>query len=401
MRITKITDKIYYIGVNDRRTALFENNWPIPYGVSLNSYLIKDEKNVLIDTVEFGSDNDYLNKIETILDGAPIHYLVVNHMEPDHSGMIKTVLNKYPNLKIIGNEQTFKLLNAYYNVIRENFISVKDGEEISIGATNLKFVYIPWVHWPETMVTYDTNNQVLFSCDAFGGYGSLDGGIFDNDYNFEEMFLPEMRRYYSNIVSKWSNMVVKALGKLADVPIKIIAPSHGVIWKDNPKKVLELYSNWSEFKPENDGVVIVYASMYGNTARLADKIGQKLSCAGIKNIRTYDVSKTHVSYILSDILKYKGFILGTCAYNTFMHPMMEHLCNEIKIMSPKNRVFGIFGTSGWNGAGVKSLLKFAEENKLTPITPIVEAIGDPTDEKIEESANSFVKAFYQELNNIK
>lgn len=392
MRIVNLTSNVYYIGANDRRTALFENNWPIPYGVSYNSYLIKDEKNVLIDTVEFGADNNFFKKIDSILEGKAIDYLVVNHMEPDHSGMIASVLNKYPEIKIIGNEQTYKLLNNYYGISRDCFMAVADGQELCIGSTTLKFIFIPWVHWPETMVTYDVKNEIVFSCDAFGGYGTLDGGIFDSDYNMEEMFLPEMRRYYSNIVAKWSNMVVKALAKLDGTPIKMIAPSHGVVWKDNPQKVIELYSNWAAFKPE-EGVVIAYASMYGNTAELAEYIGSELSKAGVKNIRTYDVSRTNVSYILSDIQRFKGFILGTCAYNTVMHPMMEHLCNEIKIMAPKNKVMGLFGTSGWNGAGAKALLKFAEEAKLNLITPTVEAFGAPTQEKIETAAKEFIAAF--------
>ena len=395
MRIAKVTERISYIGVNDRRTALFENNWPIPYGVSYNSYLIKDGKNVLIDTVEYGSDGDFLCKIEALLDGGKLDYLVVNHMEPDHSGMIRSVLSKYPELKIIGNAKTFELMQKYYGIPQEAFMQVADGQELNIGSTSLKFYFIPWVHWPETMVTLDLEDGVLFTCDAFGGYGSLDGGIFDSDYNMEEMFLPEMRRYYSNIVAKYNQMVTRAITKLADVPAKILAPSHGVVWKENPAKVIGLYSDWAASKAEK-GVVIAYASMYGNTASLADQIGAKLSALGIKNIRTYDVSRTNVSYILSDIMRYNGFILGTCAYNTFMHPMMEHLCNEIRIMSPKGKKMGIFGTSGWNGAGAKALAKFAEEAKLEVVAPTVEAFGAPTADKVnpslEEFAANFVKA---------
>ncbi len=396
MRIAKVTDRISYIGVNDRRTALFENNWPIPYGVSYNSYIIKDEKNVLIDTVEYGSDGDFLCKIEAALQGGSLDYLVVNHMEPDHSGMIRSVLTKYPGMKIIGNAKTFELMQKYYGIAEENVMLVTDGQELNIGSGVLKFVFVPWVHWPETMVTLDVKDSVLFSCDAFGSYGSLDGGIFDSDYNMEEMFLPEMRRYYANIVAKYNQMVTRAIAKLSGVPVKIIAPSHGVVWKDNPAKVIGLYTDWAASKAE-EGVVIAYASMYGNTANLADQIGAKLAEKGIRNIRTCDVSRTNVSYILSDIMRYKGFVLGTCAYNTFMHPMMEHLCNELRIMSPKGKVMGIFGTSGWNGAGAKALAKFAEEAKLTVVGPTVEAFGAPTGDKVNPSLEEFAEAFSQAL----
>lgn len=396
MRIAKVTERISYIGVNDRRTALFENNWPIPYGVSYNSYIIKDEKNVLIDTVEYGSDGDFLSKIEAVLEGGSLDYLVVNHMEPDHSGMMKSVLAKYPSAKLIGNAKTFELIQKYYGISQEHFMQVSDGEELNIGSGVLKFVFVPWVHWPETMVTLDVKDSVLFSCDAFGGYGSLDGGIFDSDYNMDEMFLPEMRRYYSNIVAKYNQMVTRAIAKLAGVPVKMIAPSHGVVWKEDPAKVIGLYSDWAASKAE-EGVVIAYASMYGNTANLADQIGARLSECGIRNVRTYDVSRTNVSYILSDIMRYRGFILGTCAYNTFMHPMMEHLCNELRIMSPKGKVMGIFGTSGWNGAGAKALSKFAEEAKLNVVSPTVEAFGEPTCEKINASLEEFAKTFVEAL----
>ncbi len=396
MRIAKVTERISYIGVNDRRTALFENNWPIPYGVSYNSYIIKDQKNVLIDTVEYGSDGEFLDKIEACTGGGNLDYLVVNHMEPDHSGMIKSVLAKYPAMKVIGNAKTWELMQKYYGIPQENFMQVSDGEELNIGSSTLRFVFVPWVHWPETMVTLDAADGVLFSCDAFGGYGSLDGGIFDSDYNMEEVFLPEMRRYYSNIVAKYNQMVTRAIAKLAGVPVKMIAPSHGVVWKEAPEKVIALYSEWAASKAE-EGVVIAYASMYGNTANLADQIGAKLSELGIRNIRTHDVSRSNVSYILSDIMRYKGFILGTCAYNTFMHPMMEHLCNELRIMGPKGKVMGIFGTSGWNGAGAKALAKFAEEARLNVVAPAVEAFGAPTSEKIGQSLDQFAEAFCKAL----
>lgn len=391
MRIVNITDRISYIGVNDRRTSLFENNWPLPYGVSYNSYIIRDEKNVLIDTVELGSDGEFIDKIKAVLKGGKLDYIVVNHMEPDHSSMLRSVLDIYPEAKVIGNIQTVKLLKEFYDTPDERIKTIKDGEEINTGKSSLKFVLTPWVHWPETMVTYDAADQVVFTCDAFGGFGTLDGGIFDGDYNFEEKFLSEMRRYYSNIVAKYSGMVTKAIAKLDGVPIKVIAPSHGLVWRDNPLKVIGLYKDWAEFKSEK-GVVIAYASMYGNTAALADMIGSKLTDHGVKNIITHDVSKTSVSFILSDIQRYKGVVLGTCAYNGVMHPMMAHLCNELKITAQKNKVYGIFGTSAWNGAGAKDLKKFAEENKWEVVNPSAEAFGCPSPEKVEEAADAMTQS---------
>ncbi len=396
MNAISITDGIYYVGVNDRKKHLFENNWPLPKGVSYNSYLIKDSKNVLIDTIEYGSNDNYLNTIENLLDGASLDYLVVNHMEPDHSSMIECVMRRFPTVKIVGNPQTRKILSLYYNIPDESFHTVKDGEFLELGEKKLSFHLVPWVHWPETMVTYEQTTATLFSCDAFGGFGTLDGSIFDDENDFEENYKSEMRRYYSNIVGKYSNMVQKALDKLKDVKINIIAPSHGLVWRGNPGKVVELYSKWCNWENEN-GVVIAYASMYGNTEQMADLIGRYLGQKGIP-VRTYDVSKTHVSYILSDIWRYKGLILGTCAYNTQMHPMMEHLCNEIKLIAPKNKILSIFGSSSWNGAGVKSLVKYASEMGMEVKGTPLEIMGAATIAKLGDAALEFTDSFTAEYN---
>lgn len=391
MKEVLLSPGIYYTGVNDRKKHLFENNWPLPYGVSYNSYLIKDEKSALIDTIEYGSNDNYLNRIEKILGGASLDYLIVNHMEPDHSSMIECVLRRFPEVKIVGNAQTQKILKLYFNIPDSSLLTVKDGEELVLGEHTLSFHLIPWVHWPETMVTYEKTTATLFSCDAFGGFRTLDGSIFDDENDFEADYKGEMLRYYSNIVGKYSNMVQKAFAKLQGVEIKMIAPSHGLIWRGNPSRVLELYNKWCNWESE-DGVVIVYASMYGNTAQMADHIGHLLGSRGIR-VKTYDVSKTHVSYILSDIWRYKGIILGTCAYNTQMHPMMEHLCNEIKLIAPKNKILSIFGSSTWNCAGVKSLVKYAQELGMEPVCEPFEIMGSAGIEKIEAKAEEFVEKF--------
>ena len=380
--MTLISNKIHYIGTNDRKKHLFENNWPLPYGVSYNSYLIADEHPALVDTLEYGSDPDYLTNIDSILEGRPLEYLIINHLEPDHSSMIGEILRTYPQVTVVGNATTFKLLENYYPVTAEQKLVVKDGDILDLGHHKLTFAWVPWVHWPETMGTYDTTDKVLFSCDAFGGFGTLDGGIFDDEIDFDKFYLTEMRRYYSNIVGKWSDKVQGAFQKLGGLEIKIICPSHGPIWRENPGKVLSLYNRWSTHQAEK-GVVIIYASMYGNTEKMADKIARALAQEGVKNIRVFDVSKTHVSYLINEIWEYNGFILGTCAYNGQMHPMIHHLVHEISVANPKNKVVGVFGSSSWNGAGVKTLKKELEAIKITPTEKSVELFGVTTDDKLQ------------------
>lgn len=389
----QISNKVFYVGTNDRTTHLFENNWPIPNGVSYNSYVIADEHTALVDTLEYGSDPDYLDNVSAILGGRKLEYLIVNHMEPDHSSMIGEVVRRYPDVKVVGNAQTFKIMRNYYPLSDENKLEVKDKDTLDLGYHKLTFVFVPWVHWPETMVTYDATDRILFSCDAFGSFGTLDGGIFDDTANFD-FYEEDMLRYYSNIVGKWSNMVQKAFAKLAGIPVNIICPSHGLIWRKDPGKVLSLYDKWSRHEAE-DGFVIVYASMYGNTAKFADEIARKISEQGVKNIRVFDVSKTHASYILSAIWKYKGLVLGSCAYNTGMHPMMAMLTHEISISAPKNKVLGIFGGSSWNGCGAKALMEFAEKEKMPVTASPAEFTGRPFHsdcEMLGEYAKTLVEA---------
>lgn len=374
-----VSNKAHYIGVNDRKKNLFENNWPLPYGVSYNSYLIADEKTALIDTLEFGSKDNYLEEIEAILQGKTLDYLIVNHMEPDHSSMINWVIKSYPQVKIVANSKAFKMLDAYYSVVKESIHEIKDGDTLDLGYHKLKFIMTPWVHWPETMMTYDMTDSMLFSCDAFGSFGTLDGGIFDDEINFS-FYEDEMRRYYSNIVGKYSHMVQKAFAKLTGVPIKFICPSHGPVWRKNPEKAIELYNKWSLHQAQ-EGVVIAFASMYGNTEKMADYVARLIAEKGVKNIRIYDVSKTDVSYILNDIWKYKSVILGSSAYNSNMHPMMQHLCNELEMLNPKDKNYALFGSYSWSGGGLKSLIPFAEKMSWNMVAPPVEVMGSP---KIDE-----------------
>lgn len=373
-----ISNRVYYIGTNDRKKSLFENNWPLPFGVSYNSYLICDQKCALVDTLEFGSHDDYIGEIESILDGRELDYLIINHMEPDHSSMTAWLLKRYPTLKIVANNKAFKMIESYFGIGLSNIHEVKDGDTLDLGYHKLKFVLTPWVHWPETMMTYDTTESILFSCDAFGSFGSLDGAIFDDEINFS-FYEDEMRRYYSNIVGKYSNMVQKAFAKLEGIPVKIICPSHGPVWRSEPQKAIALYDKWSKHESE-EGVVIAYASMYGKTEKMADYLARLIAQRGIKNIRIYDVSKTHASFILNDIWKYKAVILGSSAYNAGMHPMMHHLCNELEVLNPRFKNYSLFGSFSWSGGGVKSLKQFAEKMEWNLIADHVEVLGTPTED---------------------
>jgi len=376
IRTVNITEHIHFIGVNDRETQLFENLWPLHNGVSYNSYMINDEKVAILDTVKNCKMYDFLDNIKDIIGDKQIDYLIINHMEPDHSGSIKAIKQKYPNLTIVGNKKTIDLLEAFYGEF-DNCLIIDDGDTLDLGKHKLKFYLTPMVHWPETMVTYEEAEKILFSMDAFGGFGTLDGSIFDDEINIE-FYINEIRRYYSNIVGKYGAMVQKAIKKLTDakVDIKIVAPTHGPVWRENPGYIIDLYDKWSKAEAE-EGVVIVYGSMYGNTQKMADAIARTLAEKGIKNIRIYDASKTHVSYIISDLWRFKGVILGSCAYNTELFPSMQTVIHKIENSQLKNRYLGIFGTSSWSGGGVNNLERFAERIKWEKVGPSVEAESSP------------------------
>jgi len=374
----QVKGKVHWIGVNDRKKRLFENMWPLERGVSYNSYLILDDKTALIDTIEDRAAGNYIERIEKLLNGRKLDYLIINHMEPDHSGEVKIIFDHFKGVKLIGNVKTFKIVDAYWG-IKENLLQVDDCTPLDLGYHKLKFYMTPWVHWPETMMTYDETDQILFSGDAFGSFGTLDGGIFDDEIN-DSFFEEEMRRYYSNIVGKYSNMVQKALIKLKDIPVKAVAPTHGPVWRSNPAKVIGLYDRWSKYIAD-EGVVIVFASMYGNTEMMADYIGRKLSENGVKNIRIHDISRTHISHIINEIWKYKGLILGSSAYNSQMFPLMEHLTTELLHMGLKNKYLGLFGSYSWNGGGVKNLMAWNEQLGLELVADPAEIYGKPSDDK--------------------
>lgn len=395
---TQITDDVTWIGVNDRKTERFENYIPLPYGVTYNSYFINDEKTCVIDAVELGSASTFLDKIVDCLEGRPLDYIIINHVEPDHSSGLKEVIKVFPNVKIVGNAKTLGMLQAFcVDFPQENFVTIKEGEILDLGKHKLTFAMMPMVHWPESMVTYDKTDEILFSNDAFGSFGTLDGGIFDDQVNFE-FYQGEMRRYYANIVGKYGPQVVNTIKKLSALTIKFIAPSHGLIWRKDIPKVISLYETWAKLEPEQEGVVIVYGSMYGNTARMAEILGRKLSCFGIKEVKIYDASRTDHTFIMSEIWKYKGLIIGSCAHNNSVYPKVEPLLHKLQNYGLKNRYLGIFGTMMWSGGGVRGIQAFADSlNGLEVVAEPVEVKGTPKDEDIvrleaiaEEMANKLI-----------
>lgn len=378
----KIKEDIYYVGVNDRATQLFENMWPLPKGIAYNSYLIKDEKTALLDTVRISKVDGFTRVLELLMQGRKLDYLIINHMEPDHSGSIMQVLEMYPDVTFVGNKKTFRMLDDYFELDPENKIVVEEGDVLDLGNRQLTFHMTPMVHWPESMVTYESKDKILFSQDIFGGYGSIDGSVFDDevDYNVYES---ETRRYYSNIVGKYSIMAQRAIKKLGGLDIEIICPVHGFVWRKNPKTIIEEYRKWANYETEK-GVVIAYGSMYGNTENMADHLARYLALEGVAPVKIYDISKTNTSYILSDIWKYEGVILGACAYDSGLFPKMYDLVNILKINKLKNHTLGIFGSYGWSGGAVKGLKKFAEESKIETLPTMPEARGRAHDKEDAE-----------------
>lgn len=375
----ELKGNVHYVGVNDRNKTLFENLWPLPYGVSYNSYLIADDDAVvLVDTVDVAFFEGYLKKIRAVIGDRKIDYLIINHMEPDHSGSISLIKQYYPDIVLVGNKKTFDMVDGYYGVGGERKV-VAEGDSLKVGRHDLHFYLIPMVHWPETMVTFDSTDGILFSGDAFGCFGALNGGCIDKNIN-TEIYMGEMRRYYSNIVGKFGNPVQKALQKCSGLDIKMICPTHGPVWEEQISEVVAMYDKLSRYEAE-EGVVIAYGTMYGNTEQMAEAIAEELSAQGIKNIVMHNVSKTPHSFILADIFRYKALIVGCTTYNMHLYPEMEALLSKVAARDMKNRLIGYFGSFTWASAAVKKLGEYAAQLKF-------EVVGNPVEMKQSMSANN-------------
>ena len=367
----KITDFIYYVGVNDRHKSLFENMWPLPQGVSYNSYLIVDERTVLIDTVDIAYSDIFFRKLGEALNGRTLDYLVINHMEPDHSGSIGLLRKLYPEVRIVGNKQTFRMLEAYHG-LTDGLHEVQEGESLSLGIHSLTFYMAPMVHWPEVMVAYESREGILFSADAFGTFGTVDGGLLDTQLN-PDRYWDEMIRYYANIVGKYGSPVQRLLQKLATIDLKMICSTHGPVWQAHRSTAVDVYDRLSRYEGTK-GVTIACGTMYGNTEEMADAIADALAANGIRDIVIHDTSKTHLSYILRDVFKYRGLILASATYSGKLMPGIDALLRAIEIREVRNRVFSYCGSFTWSGVIKRQLSAFAETMKW-------DVVGEPFEEK--------------------
>ena len=346
--VVRIKDDICWIGGDDRTADLFEGSFPVPEGVSYNSYVILDEKTCLLDTCDSSIVSRFWKNLRNVLEGKKLDYLVIDHMEPDHGAAIAQVLDAYPDVTVIGNSKTFDMLYNFYHIRPKNVLEVKDGDTLCLGKHTIRFVFAVMVHWPEVMFAYDEKEHILFSADAFGTFKCLDGALYADEVDFDRDYLDEARRYYANIVGKYGTKVQKVFEKLEGVDIKMICPLHGPIWRgDSIGYIMEKYFLWSTYEPEDAGVVIAYASMYGNTALAADRLALLLKQKGVSNVNVYDVMRTHPSYVVSDAFRFSNIVLASPTYNNHLHPKMSAVIEDMEIMDVQNRKFSVIGNGSW------------------------------------------------------
>lgn len=346
--VKKVTDDLYWIGGSDRRLALFENVYPIPRGVSYNSYVLLDEKTVLLDTVDASISGLFFENLEYVLNGRTLDYLIVNHMEPDHCAVIGDVVRRYPDVKLVCNAKTVPMVKQFFNFsVEDRTVIVKEMDTLCTGKHTFAFVMAPMVHWPEAMVSYDTVDKILFSADGFGTFGAINGNLFADEVNFERDWLDDARRYFINIVGKYGVQVQNLLKKAATLEIKMICPLHGPVWRENLGWFIEKYDTWSSYKPEDQAVMIAYASIYGNTENAAEILASKLADKGVKNIAMYDVSVTDPSVIVSESFRCSHLVFAAPSYNGGIFTKMETVLSELKAHSLQNRTVAIMENGTW------------------------------------------------------
>lgn len=383
MRTSRLSESIYYIGVNDRTSQLFEGLWPLPYGVSLNSYLVAGkEKIAIIDGVEVCHALDQIDHIREIIGDRQPDYLVINHMEPDHSGSIRLLRQAFPGIKIVGNVTTLNMVKGFFG-LADCTETVTEGSTIDLGGLTLQFHLTPMVHWPETMMTYIPEESTLFSGDAFGCFGALNGAVTDEEMDTEHYF-PEMERYYSNIVGKYGLCVQRAFKKVGGLKITTLCTTHGPVWRKEISRVLDLYNRLSNYEPLDNGVTIVYGSMYGNTEMLAEEAATTLAQAGVKNISVFNASVSNLSYIIASVFRHRGLVIAAPTYSETIYPPVEAVLRAISVRNVLNREMALLGTCSWAPAGLKQMSAMLEERGVEFVDEPVGCKWRPGAETLEQ-----------------
>lgn len=394
----KVTEDLYWVGGNDRQIELFENIFPLAKGVSYNSYLLLDEQTVLFDTADYAIGKQFIENVMSVLNGRNLDYIVVNHMEPDHCSLIGELLLHYPDVKIIGNAKTFPMIEQFFSFdLTGKTLTVKEGDTFCSGKHTFRFIMSPMVHWPEAMMTYDEKDKVLFSADAFGTFNALNGNLFNDELDFNREWLDEARRYYTNIVGKYGPQVQNVLKKASSLDIQMICPLHGPVWRSNLNFIIEKYNLWSRYEPEEKGVMIAYASMYGNTENMAEILAVMLAEAGVKNIHMHNISKTHVSELISDSFKYSHIVLASPTYNNGIYPLMDNYLEDMKALSLQNRTIAVLGNGSSAPQATKLISAKIKEMKNMRLLEASVTIKSSLKEAQLEELNSLSRQIAEEV----
>ena len=394
----KVTEDLYWVGGNDRQIELFENIFPLAKGVSYNSYLLLDEQTVLFDTADYAIGKQFIENVMSVLNGRNLDYIVVNHMEPDHCSLIGELLLHYPDVKIIGNAKTFPMIEQFFSFdLTGKTLTVKEGDTFCSGKHTFRFIMSPMVHWPEAMMTYDEKDKVLFSADAFGTFNALNGNLFNDELDFNREWLDEARRYYTNIVGKYGPQVQNVLKKASSLDIQMICPLHGPVWRSNLNFIIEKYNLWSRYEPEEKGVMIAYASMYGNTENMAEILAVMLAEAGVKNIHMHNIPKTHVSELISDSFKYSHIVLASPTYNNGIYPLMDNYLEDMKALSLQNRTIAVLGNGSWAPQATKLISAKIKEMKNMRLLEASVTIKSSLKEAQLEELNSLSRQIAEEV----
>lgn len=388
MSKVEITDNILYVGVNDREIDLFEGQYVVPEGISYNSYLIMDEKIALMDTVDARKSEEWLANIKVILGTRQPDYLVVSHMEPDHAGSIAAVAEEFPDMKIVGNAKTFTFMGQFFDFdIESKKVVVAEGDELVLGKHTLKFLMAPMVHWPEVMMTYESSEKILFSADGFGKFGALDA---------EEDWACEARRYYFNIVGKYGAQVQAVLKKLAGAEVNAICPLHGPILKENLGYYIGLYDTWSSYRPEDEGVLVAYASIYGNTAGAAKKIAEMLKEKGAKKVAIADLARDDMAEAIEDAFRYDKMVLACSTYDGGIFPCMEDFLSHLKAKNYQKRTVALIENGTWAPMAGKKMREMLDGMKditvLENIVTIRSAVKEDTVNELDKLADEIINA---------